>query len=113
MTYATTTSDTAATATSATTATAAATGALAAFIATGTLAAAGSTFLGLRGLGLASQLHRNLAREDLLAGEFLNSGAGLVGSGEIHKGVANGAVGAGVHRDRGALAASLRLVIEL
>lgn len=107
----TTTTATATTATSATTATAPSTSTLTALTAAGTFTTTGSTFLGLGRLGLAGQLHGHLAREDLLARETFDSCGSFVGSGEIHKGVANRAVGAGVHRDRGALAGKSKLVI--
>jgi hypothetical protein len=103
-TYTTSTTNTATTATSATTAAATATRALATLVTAGTLAATGSTFLSLSGLGRASELHRDLAREDLLAGESLDGSGRLGSSGEVNECVSNGAVGAGVHWDRGALA---------
>lgn len=103
-TYATSATSTSTTSTSATAASAPAASALASLTAAGALAATSSTFFRLRGLRLAGQLHRDLAREDLLSGESLDSSGGLSSSSEVHKGVANGAVGAGVHRDRGALA---------
>ena len=112
-TYTTSTADTTTTATSATTATAATTGALATFIAAGALAATGSTFLSLRGLWLASELHRDLTGEDLLTGESLDGGSGFSSSGQIDERIANGAVGARVHRNRGALARSYESVTSL
>lgn len=51
-------------------------------------------------LRLASELDGNLALQDLLAGELLNGTLGLSGSRKIDEGVANGAVGTGVLRDR-------------
>lgn len=52
-------------------------------------------------LRLARKLDRDLAVEDILAVELLNSALGLVGCGEVHEGVANGAGRAWVGRDGG------------
>lgn len=57
-------------------------------------------------LGLAGQLNGNLALEDLLAGELLNSTLGLGGSREVDEGVANGTVGTGVLGNGDGLAGS-------
>jgi hypothetical protein len=102
------TGDTATTAASAATATATTTSALATLVAAGALTATNGTLLGLRGLGLAGELNRHLARQDLLAREALNGCSGFGSGGEVDESVANGTVGAGVHRDRGALARDLR-----
>ena len=100
---ATTTSNATSTTATAATATATTTGPLAALVATGALTATCSTLrLGLRRLRLASQLDRNLTLEDLLARELFNGSVGLVCRGKVHEGVANGAVGAGIHGDGGA-----------
>lgn len=101
---ATATSEATSTTATAATATAAASGPLTALVAARTLTATRAV-LGLNGLGLASELDRNLTLKNLLAGQLLDGGVGLVGSSEIHKGIADRAVGAGVYRDRGVLAA--------
>ena len=58
-------------------------------------------------LGLASELDANLALEDVLAGEVLDSLVGLIGGLQVDKGVANGAVGARVDGDGSTLAADM------
>lgn len=80
---------------------------------TGRLTAAGtfSTTLGvgtlglLVRLGLASELDRDLALQDLLAGELGDGTLGLAGSREVDEGVTDRAVGARVLRDRNRLTA--------
>lgn len=57
-------------------------------------------------LGLSGQLNGNLALEDLLAGELLDSTLGLGGSREVDEGVANGTVGTGVLGNGNGLAGS-------
>jgi Predicted solute binding protein len=100
-TYATTTSETATTATSTTTATTGSS--LATLITASTLTTTHSTLrLGLRRLGLASDLDRDLALKDLLARQLLDGLLGLVGSGKVDKRIANRAVGAWVHWNGGA-----------
>lgn len=104
MTYTTSTAKATATATTATTATTTATGPLAALVAASTLTATGGTLgLGLGGFRLAGQLDGDLALQNLLTGELLNSGGSLLGGGQVHEGVAHGTVGARVHRDGDAL----------
>jgi hypothetical protein len=70
-------------------------------IRTGTLAI-GTLGLLIR-VGLASELDRDLAFEDLLARKLNNSTVGLAGSREIDEGIADRAVGARVLRDRNRL----------
>ncbi len=53
----------------------------------------------LVGLGLASELDRDLALKDLLARELGDSTVGLGGSGKVDKGVTDRAVGPRVLRD--------------
>jgi len=50
-------------------------------------------------LGLASELDRDLALENLLAGELSDGTLSLGGSREVDEGVTDGAVGARVLRD--------------
>ena len=76
------------------------------------LTATCSTLPGLRGLRLASQLDRNLTLEDLITRELLDGSVGLVCGGEVHEGVTNGAIGAGVDRDGGAFTAGVRYVLK-
>ena len=57
-------------------------------------------------LRLAGKLDRDLAVEDGLAVQLLNSAVGLRGGGDVNEGVANGAVGAGVLGDGDGLAGS-------
>ncbi len=63
----------------------------------------GGTLGLLVGLGLASELDRDLALKDLLARELVDGTIGLSGSREVDKGVADRAVGARVLRDRNGL----------
>lgn len=94
---------TAATTATATTATATASSTTATTLSTGTLAV-GSLSLLAGGLGLASELDRDLALENLLAGELLDGTLSLGGGREVDKGVADGTVGAGVLGDGDRLA---------
>jgi hypothetical protein len=55
-------------------------------------------------LGLASELDANLALEDVLAGEVLDSLGGLVGGLQVDEGIPDGTVGTRVDRDGSALA---------
>ena len=55
-------------------------------------------------LGLAGKLDTNLALEDILARQILDSLGGLIGGLQIDKGIANGSVGARVDGDGGAFA---------
>lgn len=88
----------------ATTATGAATTRCAAAGPIGTLTlAVGGLGLLTSGLGLASELNRDLALEDLLAGELLDGTLGLGRGGKVDKGVANGTVGTRVLGDRNGL----------
>jgi hypothetical protein len=64
----------------------------------------GSLCLLSSGLRLAGELDRNLALEDLLAGELSDGALGLGGSREIDESVANRAVGSRILRDRDGLA---------
>lgn len=92
--------------TAATTATATSTSSrpLAAFVAAGTFTATYSTLsLGLSGLRLAGKLNGNLALKNFLSGELFNSASGFRSGCEVHERIADGAVVAGVHRDRDAL----------
>ena len=56
-------------------------------------------------LRLASKLNRDLALEDLLAGELLDGALSLAGGREVDESVADGAVGAGVLGDGNRLTA--------
>jgi hypothetical protein len=94
-----TTTSTASTATAATTSGSAAAGTFRArTLAVGTLDG-----LLASGLGLASELNRDLALKDLLAGKLLDGTLSLSGGREVDKGVANRAVGARVLGDRNGL----------
>ena len=86
------------TAATATTRSTTSTGGLAA---TGTLAGALTvrTLSLLSLLRLAGELDRDLALEDLLAGELCDGALGLIGGGKVDEGVADGAVGSRVLRD--------------
>ncbi len=70
----------------------------------------GSFGLLTSGLGLASELDRHLALEDLLAGELLNGTLGLGGGREVDESVADGTLGAGVLGDGDRLARGQELV---
>lgn len=100
---------TTATTATATTATATASSTAATALSTGSVAV-GSFSLLASGLGLASELDRDLALEDLLAGELLNGALSLGGGREVDEGVANGTVGAGVLGDGDRLAGRIRLI---
>ena len=96
-----------------TTATGAAASRSAAAGAVGTLTlSVGSLGLLAGRLGLASELDRNLALEDLLAGEFLNGTFGLGGGREVDEGVADRAVGARVLGDRNGLTVARRRLVN-
>lgn len=118
-TYTSATTETAATATTPATSAAAVGGPLASLCATGALVTAGTSFLVLLLLlllqlllliGLASKLDGDLTLEDFLAGQSSNSILSLLSGGKVDKGVANRAVSARIHRDRGALSRSSVLV---
>jgi hypothetical protein len=93
-----------ATGTATTTAAAAATARGATAVALGGTLAVGDVRLLTSRLGLAGELDRDLALQDLLAGKLGDGALGLGGSGEVDEGVADGAVGAGVLGDGDGLA---------